>query len=272
MHKTIVSLLPGVLTLLLCAGCASTGPSGRSVADVSQERDVGRALAASLIRQHGGLVRDEPLTRYLNLVGLSVAEFSGRPELPYHFGLLDSDEVLVFACPGGYVLISRAAMLAMEDEAELAGVLAHEITHISLDHAGDFRAGNRFVALLGTFLSGGGAVLNSAVRSNVQKLEEALLEEGRSPDLEFEADRGGVMLAAAAGYDPRGIVRYFERIGRGGDTERFAKTHPAMGERVTRLSEFLREQGLGGGENFAARFRDHRSRLSTIEKNTESTP
>ncbi len=261
----------GGFAVLLSAGCASA-PAGRSVADVSQERDVGRALAASLIRNHGGLVRDEQLTRYINLVGLSVAEFSGRPELPFHFGLLNSDDVLVFACPGGYVLISRGAMSAMEDEAELAGVLAHELTHISLDHAGDFRAGNRFVALLGTFLSGGGAVLNSAVRSNVQKLEDTLLEEGRSPELEFEADRGGVMLAAASGYDPSGIVRYFERLGRASGTERFAKTHPAMGERVVRLKAFLGEQGLGGGAVHATRFLDHRRRLSSIKEEEPQRP
>ena len=99
---------------------------------------MGRALSARLIYKYG-LIKNKKQTNYLNLVGHTVSRLSSRPELEFYFGILNSPDVNAFACPGGYILITKGALDLMDNEAQLAGVLAHEITHVSLRHSGKFK-------------------------------------------------------------------------------------------------------------------------------------
>ena len=99
-----------------------------------EEIELGKGIAANLLGA-APLVPDAALQTYVNRVGKWLAMHSERPGLPWHFGVLDTDSVNAFATPGGYVFITRGLLLQMRDESELAGVLAHEISHVTERHA-----------------------------------------------------------------------------------------------------------------------------------------
>ena len=100
---------------------------------VDEERELGREVSAKMIAAFH-IFRNDALARYVNEVGATVAAQSERQDIQYHFAVLDSDEINAFSAPGGYVFITRAALKLCEDESELAGVLAHEVGHISGKH------------------------------------------------------------------------------------------------------------------------------------------
>ena len=99
-----------------------------------EETELGKGIAANLLGA-APLVPDAALQTYVNRIGKWLAMHSERPGLPWHFGVLDTDSVNAFAAPGGYVFITRGLLLQMRDESELAGVLAHEISHVIERHA-----------------------------------------------------------------------------------------------------------------------------------------
>ena len=232
--------------------------------DVDAERDFGREVAAQLLGRFG---RDdeEALNRYVSRVGHYLAEYANRPEVPFHFAVLDTDEVSAFAAPGGYVFVSRGALELMEDEAELAGVLGHEIIHVSERHIVeelDIRGGESgVVSGLARIIGGSGDPARAAFSQAVDEALGILLSEGLSQDDELEADRLGTFLAASAGYEPAALSRFIGRVeAEAGDTitDGLAKTHPPYGERLEAMNAFLVEQGLDGvaGRNMRERFRE----------------
>ncbi|WP_428623529.1 M48 family metalloprotease, partial [Sedimenticola sp.] len=105
-------------------------------ADVEAEIKVGREIAARILGRFG-VLEDARLTRYVNLVGKSVALNASRPEIEFRFAILDTQSVNAYAAPGGYIFVTKGALDLMQDEAELAGVLAHEIAHVTEKHIVD---------------------------------------------------------------------------------------------------------------------------------------
>src|SRR3989338_3678250 len=101
--------------------------------DVEAEIIFGREVAARILGRYK-LYEDKNLARYINMVGRSAAQYANRPEIEFRFAILNTDIVNAFAAPGGYIFITKGALRLMEDEAELAGVLAHEVAHVSERH------------------------------------------------------------------------------------------------------------------------------------------
>src|SRR6478609_5658236 len=99
----------------------------------AEEQDLGKQVSEK-IRTRYGVVQDAAVHRYVNLVGLALAQGSTRPNLPWTFIVLDTDGVNAFAAPGGYVHITKGALALVKNEAELAGVLGHEIVHVTEKH------------------------------------------------------------------------------------------------------------------------------------------
>lgn len=205
---------------------------------VEAEIVFGRELAARILGVYG-YDDDASLNRYVNLVGSSVALYAGRPELVFHFAVLDSEAVNAFATPGGYVFITRAAILKMQNEAQLAGVLGHEIAHVTERHM--LReiniAGHDGAAISGLVNLIGGAT-GGAVKSLEQAMDNAaaiLFERGYKVEDEIEADKIGMLMAAAAGYDPSALATFLSHV------KRFEKEDPAYtGDHpmhVTRIAE-----------------------------------
>lgn len=203
--------------------------------EIAAGREVaGRTLGAA------PLVADPELQAYVNRVGRWIAMQTERPDLPWHFGVLDTPSVNAFAAPGGYVLITRGLYDLLGSEAQLAGVLGHEIGHIVQRHhikvmqqSAAVSAGARAAQR-----SDRGLLVNNLIGTGAE-----VLARGLDKSAEFEADRIGVVLAARAGYSPFGLVEVLHQLAaRAADDTALAllfKTHPAPAERLTQLGDAL---------------------------------
>lgn len=171
-----------------------------------EERQIGRDWAALLLGA-APLVRDDGLERYVNQVGLWLALHSERPALGWRFGVLDSPNINAFATPGGYVFVTRGLLANLRSEAELAGVLAHEIAHVVQKHHLNAVLKAKGVGLGAEVLGevaarkGGNAQVSDRLIGGLKEVSLRGLDKGD----EYQADRMAVVIAARAGYDPFGL-------------------------------------------------------------------
>jgi len=178
----------------------------------SQEKEIalGRQLAME-VEQSAKMVDDPLITEYVNRVGQNIVLHSDA-KIPFTIKVIDSDEVNAFALPGGYFFVNRGLILAADNEAELAGVMAHEIAHVAARHAmenqGKLQAIN--YGLLATIIFGGG--IASTIAQNAGGFTQLLSFLKFSRNAEFEADTLGVQYLYASGYDPTGMATMFEKL------------------------------------------------------------
>ena len=210
--------------------------------DEPREIEIGRQLAAVLLGSKP-LHPDMALQRYVNQLGRWVSLQSARPQLPWTFGVLDDPGVNAFAAPGGYVFVTKG-LVDRVDEAELAGILAHEITHVTDKHhlqalRTKARAGLAAQALSSQFNSN----LGGAVSAQLLALGKDLYSSGLDQDDEFAADRNGVALAASAGFDPYGLPSVLQQLRSATpDNPLFSlslRTHPAPQLRLDQLEQAM---------------------------------
>jgi predicted Zn-dependent protease len=210
----------------------------RALSGFSQQEEIaiGRQAAGNILGA-APLVKDPTLQRYVNRVGRWIANQSERPDLPWHFGVIQSDDLNAFAAPGGYVFVTRGLYRGLQNESELAGVLAHEIGHVIKKHHLKILQQARLVDI-------GGKILITKVGENdqVKKLignGAEIFARALDKDAEFEADRTAVVLAARAGYDPFGLPTVLQDLGRvARDDSRISllfKTHPHPDDRLVAL-------------------------------------
>ena len=231
---------------------ATTAAAGM---DEKDEIAVGREVAGRTLGA-APLVPDPELQAYVNRVGRWIAMQTERPDLPWHFGVLDTSSVNAFAAPGGYVLITRGLYEMLDSEAQLAGVLGHEIGHIVQRH-------HVKVMQQSAAVSAGARMAQRSDRSvlvnNLIGTGAEVFARGLDKSAEFEADRIGVVLAARAGYSPYGLVEVLHKLAaRAADDASLAllfKTHPAAGERLAQLGDALapRVTALPAGKDPAIR-------------------
>jgi predicted Zn-dependent protease len=206
-----------------------------------KEIEMGDGIASNLLGA-APLVKNAAVQKYVNDVGRWLALQTERPDLPWQFGVLDDNDVNAFAAPGGRVFITKGLLMQMKNEAELAGVLAHEISHVlRRHHLNAIKKGAR-TDLMVEFASE--AVKEKGGSQNLIKLANAgteLYARGLDKDDEFEADRMGVVIAARAGYDPYGLPAVLQTLEtlNPKDTKLalMFKTHPALADRLTRLDQ-----------------------------------
>jgi len=209
---------------------------------IRNEIQVGRGLAARLARQYG-VLRAENATAELTMLGRKLASESARPELRFIFGILDTDEVNAYSCPGGYILFTRGALISLQTDGELAFVIAHEIAHVALQHSGRFDQSSGWMDFVAGLIGGGMNVVNTMVRTTTDQLEETLLKNGREQGMEFTADEAGLILAVSAGYGSSDALAYLRRLEMQTGTQQ-ARTHPPAAARRSRLQAFAAEQGI----------------------------
>lgn len=235
----------GLVAALWLGGACATNPvtGRREVVLMSEQQEIALGQQADLeIEQQFGLYEDDDLQRYVERIGHELAAVSHRPDLPWRFAVLDSPAVNAFALPGGYVYLTRGIMAYLQDEAALAGVVGHEIGHVTARHAVQAytRAGG---AQLGLLI---GQVFVPQMRANPYGpgLADAagvglglmFLKFGR--DDELQADRLGAEYAAKGGWHPRGVVEMLStlsRIDEASDrrgTPNWLSTHPEPASRV----------------------------------------
>ena len=204
-----------------------------------EEIALGREITGSILGA-APLVKDEALQKYVNHVGRWVASQSERPDLPWKFGVIESADLNAFAAPGGYVLITKGLYQKLQNEAQLAGVLGHEIAHVVKKH-------QLKVLQKQQLLNAGAGWISDKFGKNDKLAKKALANgaeiSARSldKDAEFEADRMGVVLASRAGYDAFGLPEVLQTIGQTNKADSSVallyKTHPAPDERLAKLGD-----------------------------------
>lgn len=226
-----------------------------------QEIELGAGIASNLLGA-APLWKKPGVQRYVNEVGLWLALQTERPELPWHFGVLDDSNINAFATPGGNIFITRGLLQRMNSESELAGVLAHEISHVLRKHHLEAIKKSARTSLLADVATE--AVDSKGHNPAISKLAGAgteLFARGLDKEDEFEADRMGVVIAARAGYDPYGlpaVLQMLEGINpQDSDLALMFKTHPTPADRLSLLDSLMSNgfEGYDTRPSLAARFK-----------------
>jgi len=212
---------------------------------IEEEVAIGRQLAGNLLGA-APLWKNDAVQAYVNRTGRWIASQSDRPQLTWRFGVIDTPTLNAFAMPGGYVFITRGLYETLRNEAELAGVLAHEIAHVTAGHHLKVFKQSRTVGIFSSLLSQAvgarGGVGSDVVQNLIGNGAEALAR-GLDKDAEYEADRIGVVLATRAGYDPYALPTVLQRIGRVNPNDSSVallfKTHPSPQDRLSRLGDAM---------------------------------
>ena len=259
---------PSLLLLLVgLSGCAAVRQQlGRSLVPPETEIELGRKLSRQ-IEAEQPVLRDREIQRYVAEIGrpLILASHRDRPGIPYRIRVLDDPrQVNAFALPGGFIYFYSGLLLFAENEAEVAGVLAHEIGHVVGRHSANQLATRFGVQLLAAIALGDNPALLAELTADI--LEAGSMAEF-SRDDEREADRYGVAYTIAAGYDPRGMITFFSRLleaesaRRPGYFEKLMSTHPATAERIRDIERRITRAGDPDGRLGAERFERMRARL-----------
>ena len=276
MAKISTPRLSRRVVLALCVGLPLWGhPAAAQLLGALSEQEeieVGRQ-ATTEIEKDLTLLSDEVVTSYVSELGRALASASERAALEYTFKVVDSSEINAFALPGGFVYLNRGLIEAADNEAEVAGVLGHEIGHVVARHGAEQvqRASyaNLGLSVLGSILGGGtrGQIANIAAEMAASGV---FMKFGR--DAEREADRLGAANVAAAGLDPNGMITFFEKLGalRDGQSnvvERFFASHPQPAERVENIQDLvLTLRRTGDFSSTSRRFDEVKARLDDLPR------
>ena len=218
------------------------------------EQRLGAAVSEK-VRIRYGVVQDKAVHRYVGLVGTLLAQASTRPNLPWTFIVLDTDGVNAFAAPGGYIHITRGALALMNSEAELAGVLAHEIIHVTEKHTINAIRKGKMIQMGADETLAGNAKLFSAL---VDKTTELVMA-GFGRNEELASDRDGLVLANRVGYSPSGLGEFLTRLSErnkaSSEKQGLFASHPEMQERLDKLARQIKDQKLDATAVLADRFK-----------------
>jgi beta-barrel assembly-enhancing protease len=222
----------------------------KKIADIkvtdAEERQIGQQVSDRIVEDFG-VYQDANVTKYVTLVGAVLAQSSTRPGLEWQFVVLDTEGVNAFAAPGGFVHITKGLLGLMKNEAELAGVLGHEIVHVTEKHTVNAIQKGGIVQVASDEYGSAGMA-----QSLVAKLADAayknILDNKFSRDDEGEADDKGVHLASKVGYAATGLATALTRLS---DRNKDAKepnglfaSHPVIKERIDKIERLVRERKL----------------------------
>lgn len=251
------------------AGCATNPATGErqiSLVSSGQELEMGRQADPAIIAEYG-LYQDRDLASYVDSIGQSLGRNSHLPNLRWHFRLLDSPVVNAFALPGGYIYVTRGIVAHLNSEAQLAGVLGHEIGHVTARHSAQQVTNQQLaqVGLIASMIAFKGAREYGGLAA--QGLGLLFLKYSR--DHENQADELGVQYSVKSRYDPRQIPPTYDilkRIGErsGSSLPTFLSTHPDPGNREVRTRELAEASISGTGANLVVRTNEYRNRIDGI--------
>ena len=220
-----------------------------------KDEDVlGQSVGVALTSRYG-LSEDPKQLKYVTMVGLTVASASPAPNGNYVFGILNTEEVNAFSGPNGYIFITHGLLMRLKDEAELAGVLGHEISHVcSHDGLHQVQAAERSSAAAEAIsaASSESARFSAVIDQGV----DVITKQSYTQPQEFDADQHGVQIMAAAGYDPQSYLRFLQRLQQAEGSSaggRLMSTHPGISQRVGRVAGQVQAMKRGGA-TLAQRF------------------
>jgi len=252
MAFTRSALVAAAVALSACATNPVTGKRQLALMSEAQEIAAGQENDVQ-VRREMGAYNDRALEEYVAGIGNRLAQISERPNLPWHFTIVDVPAINAFALPGGYIYITRGILPFLDDESQLAGVLGHEIGHVTARHAVEQYSkatGAQLGLILGSIFVPGGQQVGQAAGTGL-----GLLFLKNSRDDEAQADQLGVKYAARAGWDPAGVPRMLTTLARveeAADNKgvpNWLETHPQPEDRVERVQSAV-QQAEAGAERF----------------------
>ena len=253
MKRTIAA----TVILAHCAGAAAQDPNlpdfgspADSVLNKSQEFQVGRGVVAQL-RNAGAIMEDPLVTEYIQTLGAQLAGHASDGDQQFQFFVVDDDAINAFALPGGFIGMNVGLILASETESEVAGVVAHEVAHVTQRHiARSLYANQRnsvlslaamiAAVLLGVMSDAGGNAMQGIITASQAAMIQSQINFTRAN--EHEADRVGIGTLSSAGFDPSGMATFFEKLSRryGSRGPAMLQTHPVTAQRIAEARERAR--------------------------------
>ncbi|HVN17531.1 MAG TPA: M48 family metallopeptidase [Dongiaceae bacterium] len=241
-HNLRTRILACILALLLTgvfpSGAVTAGPElpdpGRPGMSKEEQEQLGLKAAAQVYKQMPVLPDSDPIARYVQDLGKRmVTVIPGQYSWPYQFHVIQQKEINAFALPGGPIFVNVGTITAADNEAQLAGVMAHEMSHVYMQHSAKAAPKQTFGEMLGALggMLGGG--VGSLARLGIQLGAGSLLLKYSRGD-EAQADTVGAIIMYKAGYDPRAMAQFFQKIEQqaGSSGPQFLSDHPNPGNRV----------------------------------------
>lgn len=243
MKKFII--FPILLTLII--SCVTTGPGGKKsliLIPTDTEVEIGKEVVKD-VESTERVLNNPTVQNYVSKVGKKIAKVCDRKDVKYSFKVLDSEEINAFACPGGFIYIYKGLLKTMDNEAQLAAVLAHEVGHVVARHSiKRLQAAYGYGILMEVAL---GDKMGKTARQMVDAAAGLILL-GYGRDNEYEADNYGILYEKKAGYNPKGMVQLFEKFkkmeGKPPSTfEKLLSSHPPAGDRINNGNKQIKEVG-----------------------------
>jgi len=254
-----------ILLLLFSISCVTTGPGGKTdfiFISTPEEVEIGQQVALD-VESEQKLLKNVTVQNYVNGVGQKIVRVCDRRDIEYKFKVIDKKEINAFACPGGYVYVYVGLLEILNSEAELAAVLSHEVSHLVARHSMKKLQNIYGYSILAQIALGDKA---KGAAGEVVNVAAMLILQGYSRDNEFEADRYGILYAKDAGYNPRGMVRVFEKFKKMEGNPPPAVlgllySHPPAGDRIRRGESEIKSVGGTSLPYYADRFKKIKSQL-----------
>ncbi|OGP60030.1 MAG: hypothetical protein A2V67_08735 [Deltaproteobacteria bacterium RBG_13_61_14] len=219
--------------------------------DFEEEHRLGRQVAARLAGNFG-IWNDPNWTLYLNLVGRGLVPYSERADIKYRFAILKVDDINAYSTPAGYIFITRGMLKELGSEAELAGVLAHEIAHVAKKHiVKEVQKSNLYKT--GASQAIRAATVDVESQQLIEKVNDQifdlLINKGFSKQDEYDSDQTGTLNAWKMGYNPLGLRNFIATLqsqekDQSPRMKRLLSTHPAPENRLKELDKFMAQNGL----------------------------
>ena len=271
---------PSVRVLVLScavvvAACATPGIAKALVSD-DQEAQLGAQVKQELVKQGTKYIQDPEIVNYVKGVAekIFVSADKDRPGVKWQvFVIDDPKQVNAFATPGGYLYVYTGLLMAADNEAQLAGVWGHESGHVVARHSAQQMVNEMGMQTVSEVALGQNPNQLAQLASTLAA-KGALLAYSRED--ETQADEYGARYSAQAGYDPHGIIQFFEKLkAMEGNQPAFAKylsDHPATEDRITHLQQYIKEKGLTGSELGAQRLQPVKQRLIAQARASGAAP
>lgn len=200
----------------------------------------GKSLAAAILGKYK-IYKDKKLNRYINYLGAGIAAKMGRKELNYYWGVLKSNKINSFTCPGGYIFITLGAIKAAKSEAELVGILAHELAHVNRKHIVKALKDKGNESPLASFREGGSSSESAEKNEVLKRGMNILLTKGLRHKMEYEADIYAVKYMYGLGYHPKYYRNFLKRINNSKQFKIISKAHPPIFKRLKVLDKRIKK-------------------------------
>jgi len=248
-----------------CLVFLTTGPGGKTdfiFISTPEEVEIGKQVASD-VESKEKLLKNTTVQNYVNEVGQKIARVCDRTDIEYTFKVIDKKEINAFACPGGFIYVYTGLLDILDNEAQLACVLSHEVSHLVARHSIKKLQNIYGYSILAQIALGDKA---EGVAGDIVNVAAMLILQGYSRDNEFEADKYGILYARNTGYNPKGMIQVFEKFEKMEDNPPPAvlgllSSHPPAEDRIRKGESEISRVGGKGLPYHADRFKKIKSQL-----------